>query len=145
MADRPDGLFVESDGGVMVMALRVTEEEAENLGVPLSEGWLFEPAGVLNVLPILVAKVDLSHMTVPLVMEPKDPPPSMVGVQMRVTSRFLLYKLTYGGICLGACEVGDVLTIVSDTVGKNGNFKVQHPTLGVGFALGSHLEVLDGE
>jgi len=62
------------------------------------------------------------------------------GDLVRVKVRDLLYSQISGGKCLGACAVGEYLTVVADHIGRNGNIKVLHPQLGIGFTHAAFLE-----
>jgi hypothetical protein len=65
------------------------------------------------------------------------------GDLVRVKIRDLLYSRISGGDCLGACAVGEHLIVVDDHIGRNGNIKVIHPQLGLGFTHAAFLEVVD--
>ncbi len=60
-----------------------------------------------------------------------------------VKFRDLLYSRISGGDCLGACAVGEYLTIVDGHIGRNGNIKVVHPQLGIGFTHAAFLELVE--
>jgi hypothetical protein len=62
------------------------------------------------------------------------------GDLVRVKVRDLLYSHISGGTCLGACAPGEYLTVVGDRRGRNGNIKVLHPHLGIGFTHAAFLE-----
>jgi hypothetical protein len=57
--------------------------------------------------------------------------------------RSLLYEFISGGRCLGAAVGGEVLTLLSEKRGRNGNIKVLHPTVGVCFIHASDIVVVD--
>jgi hypothetical protein len=73
------------------------------------------------------------------------------GDLVRVEVRNLLYLYSHisGGKCLGACAGGEYLTVVADLrqvgdhIGRNGNIKVLHPQLGIGFTHAAFLEIVD--
>jgi hypothetical protein len=64
-----------------------------------------------------------------------------IGDIVRVKVRNLLYSRISGGDCLGACAVGEHLIVVNGHIGRNGNIKVLHPLLGIGFTHAAYLEV----
>ena len=65
------------------------------------------------------------------------------GDLVSVKVRDILYSRISGGDCLGACAVGEHLIVVNGHIGRNGNIKVIHPQLGIGFTHAAFLEVIN--
>jgi hypothetical protein len=64
------------------------------------------------------------------------------GDLVRVKVTDILYSHISGVSCIGACVAGDLLTVVDAHIGRNGNIKVLHPQLGIGFTHAEFLEVI---
>jgi hypothetical protein len=150
-ASMPDDLFMgEWDEG-FIFVERLSPEEAQALGIQFDESGIATSNSIqseLSGLPIHVATIDF-RVLLPYALvnlhkgDVRAKEATLVGITVKVTRRALLYKRISGGDCIGPCAVGEVLTILSDHTGRNGNIKVKHPTLGVGYVSASCVDVIE--
>lgn len=150
-ASMPEDLFMgECDEGFTFVE-RPSPEEAQALGIQFDENGIATSNSIqseLSSLPIHVATIDFRAL-LPYALvnlhkgDVKAEESTLVGITVRVTRRALLYERIGGGHCIGPCAVGEVLTILSDHTGRNGNIKVKHPTLGIGYVSASCIEVIE--